>query len=61
MKTPEDIKSGMKRCMQGHQCKAESILCPYYVQCLKGIGKKRMLADALAYIKQLEEAVSKEC
>ena len=60
MKTPEDIKNGMQRCIQGNQCKKDYSLCPYYPRCLQGNGKKRMLADALAYIRQLEEAVSKE-
>lgn len=56
MKTPEDIKNGMKACLQMNGTSDDCIGCPYTF-------KKRcadvLMSDALDYIVRLEEQVKK--
>lgn len=58
MKTPEEIKKGLECCMDYQSCAeyGES-KCPYndVTKCMEAL-----LADALAYIIQLEETVAKQ-
>lgn len=48
MRTPEEIKKGLERCIDG-DCDS----CPYY-EAKKDCGD-RLKLDALAYIRQLED------
>lgn len=59
MKTPEEIKKGLRFC---HDADSEDIgkcklVCPYYGDGQFPCGITTMMKDALAYIEQLEERI----
>lgn len=56
MKTLEEVKTGLQRCVNQH-CRSGNEHCPYFVECLICNGRKMMISDALACIEQLEEQV----
>lgn len=57
MKTPEEIKKGLEHCLNNAPC----MKCPYYeFRDRKYICEGRLMADAIAYIQQLEARVRKE-
>ena len=54
MKTPEEIKKGLKICGDD-KC---SNYCPYYDNCFMKDAFCELASDALAYIQQLEAALT---
>lgn len=52
-RTPEDFKDALMRCGRRH-CKAESGDCPYYIDCLVGATRLKLMKDAFDYIRYLE-------
>lgn len=54
MKTPEDIKKGLRHCSEDG-CKH----CPYEDDCHLSDGGSELAADALAYIVQLEAGIDR--
>lgn len=54
-RTAEDIKSTLLRCGAYRRCHSEENGdCPYYVDCLIGIHRKKLIKDALVLIERLE-------
>ncbi len=53
MKTPGEIKKGLKYCGSGNDCSDE---CPYYAECLF-YDDNALEHDSLSYIAQLEETI----
>ena len=54
MKTPDEIKKGLERCMMGDPLACDSYYCSYRGQACE---KDELLADALEYIQQLENHI----
>ena len=52
-RTPEDLKDALMRCGRRH-CKAEGGDCPYYIDCLVGATRLKLMKDAFDYIRYLE-------
>lgn len=52
-RTTEDLKDALMRCGRRH-CKAESGDCPYYIDCLVGATRLKLMKDAFDYIRYLE-------
>lgn len=55
MKTPDDIKKGLEQCVKAESGETGCSGCPYIMSCVKEEDPDSIMADALAYIQQLEE------
>jgi len=53
VKTPEEIKKGLKQCAETETCEN----CDYRDDCMQELKNAPLTKDALAYIQQLEDAV----
>ena len=59
-KTPEEIKATLKRCGK-ERCKSDKAdTCAYYVDCLVGATRLKLMKDALSLIERLEAKLARQ-
>ena len=58
MKTPDEVKKGLEQCVKAESGETGCGGCPYVLSCVKEEDPDSIIADALAYIEQLESRLA---